>query len=109
MREVESQEWEVLVPTADNQGQLFSVTHHQLWDEHVRGITGGLTIMRTARGQWVSDDGQLFSEKMIPVRVACDKPQVREIMGFTMTHYGQLAVKATLMSECAIIMYAEQL
>lgn len=104
MKEVESQLWEVLVPVADNDGTEFSIEHHRAWDENVRDITGGLTIMRTARGQWQDSEGNLFAEKVIPVRVACDEDKVRQIMYLTLGHYGQLAVMAYQVSDRALIL-----
>lgn len=108
MSEISSQLWEVLVPAADNDGNEFPVTHHQSWDESVREITGGLTIMRSAKGQWQSSDGKLYSEKVIPVRVACGEEEIRDIMEITLRHYGQLAVMAYQISERALILEAEK-
>jgi hypothetical protein len=107
MSEIITSLWEVLVPVKANSGEDFTVQHHQQWDDRVRAITGGLTIMRTAKGQWVAEDGVLFSEKVIPVRVACDELQAREVMQLTMAHYGQLAVMAYEVSSRAIIITAE--
>ena len=100
--------WEVLVPVADNEGKEFALPHHHAWDDQVRDITGGLTIMRTAKGQWHDSEGRLFAERVIPVRVACDEEGVRAIMGFTLKHYGQLAVMAYRISDRALILEAEQ-
>lgn len=99
--------WEVLVPSASNDGTEYPVTHHHEWDEQVRSLIGGLTIMRTARGQWLDDDGTLFSERMIPVRLACDETQVRAIIDLTMAHYDQLTVMASRISDMSIIVTRE--
>ena len=99
--------WEVLVPSASNDGTEYPVAHHHEWDEQVRSLIGGLTIMRTARGQWLDDDGTLFSERMIPVRLACDERQVRAIIDLTMAHYDQLAVMASRISDISIIVTRE--
>ena len=107
MREVSSQLWEVLVPVADNNGDEFAVEHHRKWDEGVRNIAGGLTIMRTAKGQWEDPEGNLFAERVIPVRIACDEDTVRQIMELTLRHYGQLAVMAYRVSDRALILEAE--
>lgn len=107
MAEIASQLWEVLVPAADNGGNEFPVDHHQTWDESVREITGGLTIMRSAKGQWEDSSGNLYAEKVIPVRVACDEEKIKNIMEMTLRHYGQLAVMAYRISEHALILEAE--
>lgn len=91
--------WEVLVPTHSNDGVEYDVDYHREWDAKVREISGGLTIMRSARGEWVGPEGQLFSERMIPVRVIATEPQVDEIVQLTMSHYDQLAVLAYRISD----------
>ncbi|HTE58141.1 MAG TPA: hypothetical protein VK694_05340 [Verrucomicrobiae bacterium] len=107
MKETTSQLWEVLVSANDNEGNEFPVEHHHVWDEGVRDITGGLTIMRTAKGQWLDAEGNLFAEKVIPVRVACGEAEIRQIMELTIQHYGQLAVMASQISERVIILEAD--
>jgi hypothetical protein len=98
-----SELWEILVPQAFNDGIKVPVGHHHLWDEKVRGIAGGLTVLRTARGIWQSPTGEIFREKMIPVRIACSKTQILEIMAFTKTHYLQEKVMAYRISDHVII------
>ena len=86
--------WEILVPYDDNNGNKFPIEHHWKWDEFVRKLTGGMTIHQPAKGDWVSPDGTLFRDKMIPVRVMCTEPEIEEIIKFTIDHYSQLAVLA---------------
>ena len=104
MNERSTQLWEVLVPTADNDGNEFDVPYHQQWDERVRALAGGLTILRTAKGQWYDDEGKLYTERVIPVRVACDEDKIRQVMKLTLDHYGQLAVMAYQVSERVLIL-----
>lgn len=84
--------WEILVPTFDNTGNHFGLAYHQIWDEKVRAISGGLTIMKTSKGQWVSREGDLFLDRMIPVRIFCTEPEIDQIIQITMEYYRQLAV-----------------
>lgn len=84
--------YEILVPTVRNSGKPIRTKCHRVWDEKVRAITGGLTVMTPARGQWVSPDGELFAERMIPVRVMCSAEQIEEIADMTADFYDQLAV-----------------
>ena len=86
--------WEVLVPRFSNEKKEFSVEHHRQWDEKVRVIAGGVTILRTAKGHWVNPEGKAFVEEMIPVRVYCTEEQVENIMDYTLVHYSQKAVFA---------------
>ena len=102
--------WEILVPTTYNDGKPVRVRHHRVWDANVRAITGGLTIMKPAKGQWICPEGQLYSERMIPVRFAvASQEQVRKIMQLTCFHYDQLAVMATRVSDCCLILDRQEL
>lgn len=84
--------WEILVPTHSNEGIEYSLDYHHAWDEKVRKISEGLTILKTAKGQWISPDGELFVETMIPVRIVCDEPSIDQIIDITLNHYDQKAV-----------------
>jgi hypothetical protein len=85
--------WEILVPKKLPQAtEDIDPAFHQEWDARVRIITGGLTILHSARGQWVSPDGELESEKMIPVRIMCTEENIERIADITAKHYTQKAV-----------------
>jgi hypothetical protein len=84
--------YEILVPTAQNTGRPIRTRMHREWDSQVRRITGGLTILTPARGQWVSPDGTQFNERMIPVRVMCSSEQIERIADLTAGFYRQEAV-----------------
>jgi hypothetical protein len=84
--------WTVLVPTISNEGKPFRTRFHRVWDEKVRAIAGGLTVLVPAKGQWVAPDGGLFVERMIPVLVACSGEQIERIADMTAKYYGQEAV-----------------
>ncbi|HII15094.1 MAG TPA: hypothetical protein HA362_02170 [Nanoarchaeota archaeon] len=86
--------WEILVPKYSNQGRQYPLKHHHLWDEKVREIAGGITILKSAKGQWVNTKGKLFAEKMIPVRVYCSKKEIGKIIRLTLEHYNQEAAMA---------------
>jgi hypothetical protein len=84
--------FEILVPTVRNDGRPISTRFHRVWDAKVRAISGGLTVLSPARGQWVSPDGRLFHERMIPVRIACEPDQMEAIADLTARYYEQLAI-----------------
>jgi|SRR3989344_5667063 len=86
--------WEILVPSHSNQGIEYALDHHRTWDNEVRKISGGLTILKSVRGQWIDEQGELFSERMIPVRVSCTEPDINRIIDLTLIHYDQKAVLA---------------
>lgn len=92
--------YEILVPTRYEGGtqNFVSTRHHKKWDEYVRKISGGLTIFRPARGQWVYG-GKLYEDRVIPVRVACTAEQLQIILKFTKKHYRQIKIMAYKISE----------
>lgn len=89
-----SQLWEVLVPTTMNCGKRYKKRYHREWDRKVRAISGGLTVFKPGKGQWIGPSGTLFSERMIPVRIICQYAQLKEIVQLTLAHYEQEAVLA---------------
>jgi hypothetical protein len=111
---LESQLWEILVPYSmgehDNlclniprSNKTVPVPYHQDWDAEVRRITGGLTILKCAKGEWVDEEGAVYRELMIPVRIACTEQQIIQIAQFTQHHYRQKAVFCSLVSERTLI------
>lgn len=84
--------WEILVPTIRPDGKPYTTRFHRTWDERVRKITGGLTVLQPVKGQWVSQAGGLFMERMIPVRIACTEAQIEQIADLVAKQYEQLAV-----------------
>lgn len=98
--------WEILVPTVHNNGKPFRRRFHKVWDAKVQAITGGLTIYKPAVGIWVSGDKQVFSERMIPVRIAASREEIEQVADVTAKQYEQLAVAFYLVSpEMHIVHY----
>jgi hypothetical protein len=100
--------WEILVPTEkrvpiEGHNPFYSTRYHKVWDSKVRAITGGLTILTPAKGQWVAPDGALFSERMIPVRIMCTRAEIEQIIDITLEYYDQRAVFCARVSEEVII------
>lgn len=91
--------YEILVPTVSNEGKPYRLRYHKVWDDKVRAIAGGLTIIAPIKGQWVSIDGEVFKERMIPVRIACTKEQIEEIADITAKYYEQKAIIYYLISD----------
>jgi hypothetical protein len=94
--------WEILVPASSKKKKI-AYKWHKVWDEKVRQISGGLTILRPAKGQWVSPTGIVFKDRMIPVRIACSENQLMKILDLTIKHYDEEAIFAALISEKVII------
>ena len=95
--------WEVLVPASNNNDLKFTYAHHKEWDAYVKKLTGGVTIMKVAKGQWVSPTGKLYLDRMIPCRIVCTEEQISEIIDFTIDHYKQEAVLAYRISTNVIL------
>lgn len=104
-----SELWEILVPCQYNTGKPVRTKHHKEWDKVVRSITGGLTVMSPVKGQWICSQGNLFSERMIPVRVACSEEKIKKIIDFSLTHYRQLAIMAYRISDKVLIVESKPL
>jgi hypothetical protein len=84
--------WQILVPTVRPDGTPIRTRFHRVWDAKVRAISGGLTVLSPVRGQWVAPCGTLFSERMIPVLIACSAEQMEHIVRMTARYYEQKAV-----------------
>lgn len=87
--------WEILVPTMIDRGKGLRPVKtrcHREWDERVRRITGGLTVLAPVKGQWVNFDNELFKERMIPVRIGCSSFDINKIVQMTMDFYCQEAI-----------------
>lgn len=95
--------WEVLVPTISNEGKPYRTRYHKVWDSKVRALANGLTIFKPAKGNWLSPSGELYSERMIPVRILCTEAEINKIIDFTMNYYNQLAVLAYVVSDRYIL------
>lgn len=94
--------WEILVPTKDNEGKPFRTRYHRVWDKKVYEMTGGLTIVQPVKGKWI-DGGILYDERNIPVRIACNRDTIYDILEFTKKYYNQIAIMAFRISEEVII------
>ena len=99
--------YEILVPTVRSNGKPYRTRFHRVWDAKVREITSGLTILTPTRGQWVSPSGELFSERMIPVRIMCTREQIDRIADMSAAYYEQQAIMFyAISSEVEIKTYA---
>ena len=100
--------WEILVPTERRlePGKFYTTRYHRVWDSKVRKITGGLTVMAPARGQWINPStGELFRERMIPVRIIATRDEIEKVIDLTIDYYNQIAVLCYKISDEVIIKY----
>jgi len=95
--------FEILVPCQTNKGKPIRTRQHREWDRRVRRITGGLTVLPPTKGQWVSPSGEIFAERMIPVRIMAERVDMEEIADMTASFYRQEAVMYYQVSDYVII------
>ncbi len=100
--------WEILVPNYAKNGKKYSLDHHHQWDEKVKQISGGLTILKSAKGIWVNRKGKSFREEMIPVRIYCSEDYIEKIIALTLRYYDQEAIMAYEVSSNVKIRYQSQ-
>jgi hypothetical protein len=101
--------WEILVPTVRRVGgKPYTTRFHRVWDAKIRVISGGLTVLTPAKGQWVAPTGELHSERMIPVRIVASREQIDRIIDLTIEYYDQLAVLCYKLSDEVILKHKEQ-
>lgn len=86
MSATERHVWEILVPANWNTGAKIDAAYHQKWDARVREISGGLTIFRAVKGQWVYGAETMF-EEVIPCRVLASRAEMDAIVAITLEHY----------------------
>lgn len=94
--------WEILVPAYWPNGEFIPVQIHQVWDKKLRSFSKGMTILRSAIGEWNNGD-KIIRERMIPVRFLADREEVEEIVFMTKEFYKQEAVMAYKISDEIII------
>ena len=102
--------WEILVPTERRlePGKYYTTRFHRVWDKKVRAITGGLTIMSPAKGQWINPmTGELFHERMIPVRIMATREEIEKVVDITIKYYDQLAVLCYKISNEVILKFKD--
>jgi hypothetical protein len=104
--------WEILVPTekrvptlskTGEERKFYHTRYHKVWDDKVRAISGGLTIMSPVKGQWMCPQGNLFRERMIPVRIIATEEEINKIVDMTLVYYDQLAVLCYKISDTVIL------
>lgn len=103
--------WEILVPTERRlePGKYYSTRYHRVWDAKVRDITSGLTVMAPAKGQWTNPStGELFKERMIPVRIIATREEIEKVIDLTLQYYNQLAVLCYKISDEVILKFKNE-
>lgn len=84
--------WQIMVPCVRNDGRPIRARFHRVWDKRVKEVSGGMTIHLPSRGKWVSPEGTLYEERMIPVTFIATREEAMDIVKYTITYYDQEAV-----------------
>lgn len=101
--------WEILVPTVRNDGRPFRLRYHRVWDDKVRAISGGLTIMKPAIGQWVDPaTSDIYRDRTIPVRFIATRTQMQQIVAMSCIYYDQLAMLCYRIADEVVMMSREE-
>lgn len=101
--------------TKQNIGKIFSIAASNYWtvdydnsvltftfDNQYITVQGSVylrPVISPIKGQWISQNGELFKERMIPVRIACSREQIDKIADITAKYYDQKAIMYYLISE----------
>lgn len=104
--------WEILVPTEmmrNGEIKKIKTRYHKVWDAKIRNISGGATVLSPAKGQWLSPNGKLFEERMIPVRIIIRNPEeIKQIIELTIKYYNQEAVLAYRVSDEVLLVHRNE-
>jgi hypothetical protein len=96
----------ILIPKADNDGNVFSADHDRTFEESVIHLIGGLTWRGSAEGLWASD-GRIHRDAMgtliLALRSLAEGAKVGEIAIFAKTHYRQEALYLSFLGVSEII------
>lgn len=90
--------WEIFVPASYGKNE-YTYEHHKKFDEYVKQKAGGITVLRGAKGEWISPEGKLYKDKIIPCRICCSQCDIVNIMKFALKHYNQKAIMAYKISD----------
>lgn len=64
--------------------------------------------MLPVKGQWISPDGKLYRDRVIPVKIAATREQFQKIIQITIKHYNQLAVMGYKVSDEVFIVHRDK-
>ena len=84
---MDRQVWEIYVPTMRKDGRPIRTRFHRVWDQKVMKITDGLSVHSPSLGRWLNSGGQVFRDRMIPVRIVATHDQMEKIIDMTLKYY----------------------
>lgn len=99
----------ILVPASRGKKRFSYEGHHKAFDSKVKEICGGITIHRPVKGEWISPDGIIFTDRMIPVMIAVkEERDIEVIANFALNHYDEEAIMYYKVSDDVRILHREK-
>lgn len=92
--------WEMLIPEKYLKSKQFN-----LWQQLIHEISGGITILSTAKGTWISPNGELLNDAMIPVRFIATETEAQTIAELSLVYFEQQAIMYYKISDQPLIIY----
>ena len=83
--------FEIFVPAKFNDGKKIPIEHHEAFDKKVCDIVGGLTLQPAIFGKYQNAE-KTFSDKIIPVRIACTHANIMAVAIIAAEHYDQESI-----------------
>jgi len=101
--------WEIMIPKNIDKHTIFHVSCHREWSNYVENITNGMVFFSSLDRRWISPkETSPYFDNKIPVRIFCNKEQIKKIISFTMKHYDQNHVIAYKLSDSIILDHNEE-
>ena len=87
---------ELFIPLADNDGLVFGLAHHRVFEERLLDVFGGFTRRSDPiKGAWI-DNGRIYQDDLVIYVVRLESitlgSRVREAVEFAKAHYEQEAI-----------------
>lgn len=92
--------WEMLIPENYLKTKQFT-----LWQELVHDISGGITILSTAKGTWISPKGDLLKDAMVPIRFIATEVEAQTIAELSLVYFEQQAIMYYKISDQPVIIF----
>lgn len=99
--------WEIFVPTVRSNGKPYKLRFHKVWDQKVKDLVGGLSVLPKIKGYWLSPKQELFVEEMIPIRIMCSEEQIENIVIMSLDYYEQEGIMYYLVTNDVRIKYSK--
>lgn len=94
--------YEILIPVYYNDGDAIPSKVITEWTDFTIKLAGGLTRFPEVIGSWRSQNGKVYTEYMVPFRVACKKEDMEKLAELALRLFKQEAIMITEVSNNVI-------